>query len=455
MLAIVRLLEDAGNIARICQCCRVRFSAVVSQSFPTTAVTIRPLGRRNTRPMSFLIADQERYALRPGRNILGGRGADAVALTLLAELTPAAVITVRPDGTALIQRISAAVVVKVDGGPLGAIPHPLNDGARLSIGPARLTYAAAAPAERDAAAETAPAASVAKPGTPTEVIEVMSAPVVGGRLIELGTGCVYPVPRDGLVIGRGPECDIPVDDPGVSRRHAVVKPGRGGFVVTDESANGTFVNGTRAAGAQTLKHGDVLGIGTEEFRVDVDAAPFASVFQTPSAAQVELIGGVAEPDPLGLASSRRPPSRPAAAPAPAAPAAAFLTPIPPSASTLGLLEVARGPFAGRVFRIERPVCAIGRGEHNDVRLNDASVSSSHATLLLKRGTWYVVDLQSANGTYVDGYRVATERALSDGGSLRVGDIVMKFRLMAAPRESPSATRGGGGIWRKISKLWQA
>jgi pSer/pThr/pTyr-binding forkhead associated (FHA) protein len=398
--------------------------------------------------MSFLIADQERYALRPGRNTLGGRGADAVTLTVLTELAPAAVITVRPDGTALIQRISAAVIVKVDGGPLGAMPHPLNIGARISVGPARLTYVATAPAGDDAT-ETEAAAPSVETGTPTEVIQVVSAPIVGGRLIELGTGCVYPVPRDGLVIGRGVECDITVDDPGVSRRHAVVKPGRGGFTITDESANGTFVNGTRMTGAQPLKHGDIVGIGTEEFRVDVDAAPFASVFQTPSAAQVELIGGVPEPDPLGLALSRRPPSRPPAArPAPA------LTPIPPSASTLALLEVARGPLGSKVFRVERPVCAIGRGDHNDVRLNDASVSSSHATLLLKRGTWYVVDLQSANGTYVDGYRVATERALPDGGSLRAGDIVMRFRLMTAPREAPSATRGGGGFWRKISKLWQ-
>jgi pSer/pThr/pTyr-binding forkhead associated (FHA) protein len=209
------------------------------------------------------------------------------------------------------------------------------------------------------------------------------------------------------------------------------------------------VNGARMTGAQTLRHGDVVGIGTEEFRVDVDAAPFASIFQTPSAAQVELIGGVPEPDPLGLGSSRRPaPRPPAERPAPA------LTPVPPSVSALALLEVARGPLAGKVFRIERPVCAIGRGDRNDVRLNDASVSSSHATLLLKRGTWYVVDLQSANGTYVDGYRVATERALPDGGSLRAGDIVMKFRLIAAPRELPSVTRGAGGIWRKLAKLLQ-
>jgi pSer/pThr/pTyr-binding forkhead associated (FHA) protein len=402
--------------------------------------------------MSFLTADQERYALRPGRNTLGGRGADAVALTALAGLAPAAVITIRPDGTALIQRISAAVIVKVDGGPLGAMPHPLNSGARLSVGHARLTYTAESP-ERETATSDSPDKATTpgsddKPGTPTEVIEVMSAPVVGGRLIELGTGCVYPVPRDGLVIGRGAECDIVVDDPGVSRRHAMVKPGRGGFVVTDESANGTFVNGKRMTGAHPLKHGDVLGIGTEEFRIDVDASPYASTHQTPSVPQVELVGGALDPDPFALISSRR-----AAPLPPAAHATPSLTPVPPSASALAVLEVARGGLVGRTFRIERPVCAIGRGEQNDVRLNDTSVSSSHATLLLKRGTWYVVDLQSANGTYVDGYRVATERALADGGSVRVGDIVMRFRLMAAHRESPSATRGGGGIWRKIRRIW--
>jgi pSer/pThr/pTyr-binding forkhead associated (FHA) protein len=406
-----------------------------------------------------LVADSERYELKVGRNVLGGRGPDAVVLTALAAMPPAAVITIRGDGTALIQRISAAVIVKVDGGPLGALPHPLNKGARLSVGSVRLTYGDTPAGDADAP-ETSPGArpdrrSGAAPDAsraPTDVVAVMSVPVVGGRLIELGTGCVYPVPRDGVVIGRGADCDIAVDGTDVSRRHAVVKPGRGGFVVTDESANGTFVNGTRMAGTQTLKHGDVLGIGTEEFRVDIDASPLAAAFESPNATEIPLFGGAAEPDPLGLAVSRRPPAPPRA---PAAPPPPTVTPAFPSTVALAVLEVTRGPFGGKVFRIERPVCALGRGEHNEIRLADNSVSTSHATLLLKRGTWYVVDLQSANGTYVDGYRVATERALPDGGTLRAGDVVMKFRVITAPREPPSATHGGGGFWRRLAKLWSS
>jgi DNA-binding NarL/FixJ family response regulator len=64
--------------------------------------------------MSFLIADQERYALRPGRNTLGGRGADAVALTSLAGLGARAEVALAharawadEDGDALLQAAHA------------------------------------------------------------------------------------------------------------------------------------------------------------------------------------------------------------------------------------------------------------------------------------------------------------------------------------------------------------
>jgi pSer/pThr/pTyr-binding forkhead associated (FHA) protein len=387
--------------------------------------------------MPFLIADTERFALKVGRNTLGGLGSDAVTLTPLTGLPPAAVVTLRGDGTAIIQRIAAAIIVKVDGGPLGALPHPLTHGARISVGQARLLYA-------DPAGERAGAIPDPKhhdsTDAPTDTIPVVRTQHASGRLIELATGCVYPIPPAGLVIGRGASCDIALEGTGVSRRHALVKPDSTGFVVIDESANGTFVNGARVQTAQPIRHGDVLGIDTDEFRLDVHGA-IPSPHDDPSDA-TGLIGGVPEADPLGLGATHRVMTRgPMVTPPLAAPTQA-----------LTVLEVSRGPLAGKSFRIERPVCAIGRGDHNEVRLNDASVSSSHASLLLKRGTWYVVDLQSANGTYVDGYRVATERALPDGGGLRVGDVVMRFRLLGPPREATNVTHGGGSIWKRIVKL---
>ena len=387
--------------------------------------------------MPFLIADTERFALRVGRNTLGGLGSDAVTLSPLTGLPPAAVVTLRPDATAIIQRISASVIVKVDGGPLGALPHPLAHGARISVGQARLLYADPV---ADRANTTPDPKHHDSTDAPTETIPVIRTQHATGRLIELATGCVYPIPPSGLVIGRGASCDIPLDGTGVSRRHALVKPDGAGFVVIDESANGTFVNGARVQTAQPIRHGDVLGIDTDEFRLDVHGA-LPSPHDAPSGL-TDLVGGVPEADPLGLGATQRVTMRgPVVTPPLAAPTQA-----------LAVLEVSRGPLGGKSFRIERPVCAIGRGDHNEVRLNDASVSSSHASLLLKRGTWYVVDLQSANGTYVDGYRVATERALPDGGGLRVGDVVMKFRLLGPPREATNVTHGGASIWRRIAKL---
>jgi len=127
----------------------------------------------------------------------------------------------------------------------------------------------------------------------------------------------------------------------------------------------------------------------------------------------------------------------------------------PPAQPFALLEVMKGANARKVFRVERAACAIGRSERNDVRLDDGSVSALHATLMLKQGTWYVVDLQSANGTYVDGYRVAGERALPDGATLRIGDVAMRFRRLTDGTAKSNATQPPGGILRRLSKLWQS
>jgi len=65
-----------------------------------------------------------------------------------------------------------------------------------------------------------------------------------------------------LVLGREPEDDgIALDDPEVSRRHAVVEPSADGWAVRDlESHNGTYLDGVRCVGG-VLRHGSVLRLG--------------------------------------------------------------------------------------------------------------------------------------------------------------------------------------------------
>lgn len=79
-----------------------------------------------------------------------------------------------------------------------------------------------------------------------------------------------------VTIGRSHSSDIAVDDPLVSRRHAVIEIGREAVLRDTGSSNGTFLNGRRVSRGVPLSAGDRIGIGTSTFTWDgssVVAAP--------------------------------------------------------------------------------------------------------------------------------------------------------------------------------------
>jgi hypothetical protein len=78
----------------------------------------------------------------------------------------------------------------------------------------------------------------------------------GGR-----AGETFALEHDRTSLGRGPECEIFLDDVTVSRRHAVITRGSDGFTLHDEgSLNGTYVNRRRVESAK-LEDGDEVQIG--------------------------------------------------------------------------------------------------------------------------------------------------------------------------------------------------
>jgi pSer/pThr/pTyr-binding forkhead associated (FHA) protein len=79
-----------------------------------------------------------------------------------------------------------------------------------------------------------------------------------------------------------------------------------------------------------------------------------------------------------------------------------------------------------VLRATR-VC-IGRAHDCDVALPDPLVSHRHCVLACDEDGWFIVDLGSRNGVFVNGERVQ-RRALRDGDELRVGDSVFRFRTV--------------------------
>lgn len=76
--------------------------------------------------------------------------------------------------------------------------------------------------------------------------------------------------------------------------------------------------------------------------------------------------------------------------------------------------------------IETTMVTIGRGLDNDIILEDTRVSRKHAQLRYRQRQFWLSDLGSTNGTFVNGERIA-ERALRDGDVVSLGGLELIFR----------------------------
>jgi DNA-binding winged helix-turn-helix (wHTH) protein len=75
---------------------------------------------------------------------------------------------------------------------------------------------------------------------------------------------------------------------------------------------------------------------------------------------------------------------------------------------------------------------VGRAPDAAVWIDAGGVSRHHARIVVARGTATVEDLGSKNGTFVGGQRVTGPRALADGEQIRLGSVVMTFRIPQPP-----------------------
>lgn len=375
----------------------------------------------HTAAMPQLKSGAEHAVLRPGRNTLGGRGPDALPIAGLAFQPAVATIMLPEQGPAVIQRVTAAVVVRLNDVPLGVAAQEMRHGATIDVAGMRLIY------DAFGTSEPVPAA-VSGEHAFTSMDAGTAAPAPTARLVNLRTGAVFELTGHRISIGRDLDCDVVLPDNGVSRRHASIAPVPGGWLLTDESSNGTLVNGERMGATRLLDPGDVLRLHDEELRYEVEGAesPAAKSRAPTTILDMSNLRSTMVSEQTRASTRRH-----------------------PTAS----LEITRGPFAGASFQIDRAVCSIGRGEQSDVRLRDESVSSAHATLLRKGDTWYVVDLRSVNGTFVDGFGVAGERELHTGATLRVGAVEMVFRSFVGGVEEVR-TRQKGGVWRWFKRLFR-
>ena len=78
------------------------------------------------------------------------------------------------------------------------------------------------------------------------------------------------------------------------------------------------------------------------------------------------------------------------------------------------LVMTQGPEPGQTFTLDRDTLTIGRDPTSEVVIVDAQVSRQHARLVRQGNVVLLEDLGSTNGTFVNGVRVTTSHALSNG-----------------------------------------
>ena len=100
--------------------------------------------------------------------------------------------------------------------------------------------------------------------------------------------------------------------------------------------------------------------------------------------------------------------------------------VPDTGAEPGRYLVAEGGGERRLLRLGAGVTRIGRGFGADLRLDDAAVSRRHAIIISDDRGAAILDDRSANGTLVNGRRVARAE-LADGDVIVIGRVALTYR----------------------------
>ncbi len=379
--------------------------------------------------MALLELGGKRFPLPQGEIVLGSDPGSVIPLAVPGVLPRHAKLKGLPDGQVVITKAVPEAEVLINGVRLGAEPTPLLHGDKVEVGGQELTFV---DERRSGSTQYVQAMSLphAMEQARAEAKGGKATSNTGGRVVSLTDGREYAIAGTSLVFGRDASCDVVVAGKDVSRRHAEIVQTPKGYLIVDSSTNGTSVNDTRIEGQRLLARADVITIGDEKFRFYADTAappPFpANPPPGPAASAPE-----AAPPAKGERLKETVHGAPAAPVAPAAhggsrPLASFL--------------VRSGGLKGQRLVVKTPVVNIGRADYNDLVFPDESVSTTHAKLQRREGVWVLVDLDSTNGTFVDGDQIEGEAPLAPGASVRFGEIGTVFE----PTDEAAGVAKGGG-----------
>ena len=222
------------------------------------------------------------------------------------------------------------------------------------------------------------------------------------------------VDKDHFVIGRTNRADLVLDDTNISREHAILLRKDDGYHIQDRgSRNGTTLNGTPLTALSPLSEGDKIVIG-----------PFQLQFIETAA--VEHHEDDDEPKTAFMSEHRAKRKKASSKKAPKQKAAA-------GDNLRHKLAVVAGPLKGTTYDDWEGALTFGRGDDNNVVLLDDGVSQSHAKLCEEDGAFFVEDLGSSNGTFVQGVRIK-KIELKNAQQIRIGSSTFAFSLVDAEKK---------------------
>jgi hypothetical protein len=103
-------------------------------------------------------------------------------------------------------------------------------------------------------------------------------------------------------------------------------------------------------------------------------------------------------------------------------------PEPPPAKPTPMTVVVHQAAGGKPRPVRLDASAvIGRGAECELRLDDTYISQQHARIFGRNGSWYIEDLGSTNGTFVNDQKLAAPAMIQGGDRIRVGTTTLEVR----------------------------
>src|SRR3954470_16338112 len=105
---------------------------------------------------------------------------------------------------------------------------------------------------------------------------------------------------------------------------------------------------------------------------------------------------------------------------------------------MAVLQVLKGLNPGQLFPLEGELLILGRHPDCDIVLDVGAVSRQHAQIMVVNGEYFVEDLKSRNGTFVNGQAIQGRQKLSENDRLKICDLLFTFHDQIPDR---SGSRG--------------